>query len=99
MTTTIAAPGNARYTIETSISARENIASLARQYRITQGEVVECLLIAANGHGATEADKVMNQTRQRKVAERKAKRESDRSLKEALARMPAEQRAALLGEL
>lgn len=95
MTTTQAAPGNVRYTIETSIAARDHVASLAKEYRITQGEVVECLLSARVKEALIVA---MERARVVKMAERRVRREQDATLKAALAAMPADKRAALLGE-
>jgi hypothetical protein len=95
MTTAQAAPGSVRYTIETSEEARDYIARMAKQYRITQGEVIESL-VNARDLGTLIPD--MMKTREEKVAERRVRREQDATLKAALAAMPAEQRARLLGE-
>jgi hypothetical protein len=95
MTTPQAAPGNVRYTIETSEESRDYIARMAKQYRITQGEVIECLV---NTRDLGTLIPNMMKTREEKVAERKVRREQDATLKAALAAMPADKRAALLGE-
>lgn len=98
MATTTAAPGNTRYTIETSIEQREIIAALAKKHRITQGEVVACMIEVCNDFAGDNLRDAMTRRGMQKKASRKAKRDADAALMNAINNMPADKRAALLGE-
>jgi hypothetical protein len=84
---------NTRYTIDLAPAARTRLAELAKQYKLTQGEVIEVLVLSVRDmEPETLVDNLLRARRTEKEAERRQARE----LRERLRKLLPEERAALL---